>query len=109
MAFSEKRWHRGALFLLLSTSCGLLPQGQAATPHETIRSASVASSPRININTASAEQLDEGLHGVGARKAAAIVAYRRQQGPFRSVVDLTQVKGIGPALLEKNLDRITIQ
>lgn len=56
----------------------------------------------VDINTASAEQLSESLQGVGPSKAGAIVAYREQNGPFRSLDDLTKVKGIGPSLLEKN-------
>lgn len=56
----------------------------------------------IDINTASAEQLSESLNGVGPQKAAAIVAYREQNGPFRSLDDLTKVKGIGASLLDKN-------
>lgn len=62
----------------------------------------------VDINTASAEQLSESLTGVGPQKAAAIVAYRQQHGPFRSVADLTKVKGVGESLLEKNKDLIQI-
>ena len=60
----------------------------------------------IDINTASAEQLSEGLLGIGPQKAAAIVAYREQNGPYRSAEDLTKVKGIGDNVLEKNRDLI---
>lgn len=56
----------------------------------------------VDINSADAEQLSEALLGVGPQKAAAIVAYREQHGPFRSLDDLTKVKGIGSSLLEKN-------
>lgn len=62
----------------------------------------------VDINTASAEQLSESLNGVGPAKAAAIVAYREQHGPFRSPQDLTNVKGIGDSLLEKNQGLIKI-
>ena len=56
----------------------------------------------VDINTATAEQLSDSLQGVGPQKAAAIVAYREQNGPYRSPADLTKVKGIGESLLEKN-------
>lgn len=56
----------------------------------------------VDINSADAEQLSESLQGVGPAKAAAIVAYREQHGPFRSLDDLTKVKGIGASLLDKN-------
>ncbi len=52
----------------------------------------------VDINTATADQLDA-LPGVGPATAAAIIAYRRQHGPFHQVDDLAQVAGIGPAKL----------
>ncbi|WP_267905809.1 ComEA family DNA-binding protein [Marinomonas ostreistagni] len=61
----------------------------------------------LDINTATANQLALALSGVGQSKAEAIIAYREQNGPFASIDDLTNVKGIGPALLDKN--RIVIQ
>jgi competence protein ComEA len=68
---------------------------------------SSAQSGKININQATAEQLD-GLEGIGSTRAKAIVQYREQNGPFQSVDDLLQVKGIGPKLLEAIRDRITV-
>jgi competence protein ComEA len=64
---------------------------------------------KININTASAEQLAAALNGVGAAKAQAIVQFREQNGPFKSVEELGQVKGIGEATLAKNKDKISIE
>ena len=63
----------------------------------------------ININTADAALLAEGLTGVGESKAEAIVAHRDRQGPFRSADDLKQIKGIGDAIVEANRERITIE
>ena len=37
----------------------------------------------VNVNTASAEEIAEGLDGVGLRKAEAIIDYREQNGPFQ--------------------------
>ncbi len=62
----------------------------------------------VNINTASVETLAS-LNGVGDAKAAAIVAYRDEHGPFKTEQDLTNVKGIGTRTVEKNLDRITLE
>lgn len=56
----------------------------------------------ININQADAATLDKALVGVGAEKAKAIVAFRQQHGPFKSVDELALVKGIGPKLIERN-------
>ena len=63
---------------------------------------------RINLNTADAATLDRVMDGVGPAKAAAIVEHRRVHGPFRSVDQLVNVKGIGPATLELNRARITV-
>lgn len=54
----------------------------------------------IPINTANAAQLDL-LPGIGPALAKRIIDYRTEHGPFTSVDDLTKVKGIGPALMEK--------
>jgi competence protein ComEA len=63
----------------------------------------------VNINTADAQTLAAALDGVGASRAQAIVAYRDAHGPFRSVDDLTQVKGIGERVLDANRNRITVK
>ena len=55
--------------------------------------------PRINVNTATAEEL-EALPRIGPALAQRIIAYRQAHGPFQKVDDLLAVKGIGPALLE---------
>ena len=62
----------------------------------------------VNINTADAAALADGLNGVGIKKAQAIVDYRKQHGAFKSMNDLTKVKGINEKLIEKNKDLITL-
>ncbi|WP_259204878.1 helix-hairpin-helix domain-containing protein [Stenotrophomonas sp. BIGb0135] len=62
---------------------------------------------RIDINTADASTLQQGLTNVGPHKAEAIVAYRRQHGPFLRVEDLARVKGIGTRTVERNRQRMT--
>jgi competence protein ComEA len=61
----------------------------------------------VNLNAADAETLAANMVGIGPAKAAAIVAYREQHGPFKSVDDLLLVKGIGESTLEQNRDRVT--
>lgn len=56
----------------------------------------------LNINTATAEQLSTKLKGIGKAKAAAILEWREINGKFQSLEDVDEVKGIGPAILEKN-------
>lgn len=67
-----------------------------------------AQTDAVNINTADAEQLQRSLKGVGKVKAEAIIEYRNTNGPFTSVDQLLEVKGIGKATLEKNRDNIVL-
>ena len=59
-----------------------------------------ATSGPVNLNTATIEQLDT-LPGVGPTTAQAILDHRTRNGRFRSVDDLMNVRGIGPAKLEQ--------
>lgn len=63
----------------------------------------------VNVNEADAEAMASALVGVGISRAQAIVDYREQHGRFYSAEELTAVKGIGQATVEKNLSRISIQ
>ena len=64
-------------------------------------------SERLNINTATAEQL-QSLEGIGSVLAQRILDYRRENGDFQSVSELTMVKGIGISLLDRIMDDITV-
>ena len=61
----------------------------------------------VNLNTASAEELQL-LPGVGESRAQAILEVRKTRGGFKSVEELTDVKGIGPAMLEKMRPHLTL-
>ncbi len=63
---------------------------------------------QVDIKTADAETLAMALDGIGLAKAREIVAYRKQNGDFKSVEDLEQVRGIGPATIARNRDRIVV-
>lgn len=73
-----------------------------------LATAAQAGGEHVNINTADAATLDRVLDGVGPSKAEAIIAYRKANGPFRSIDQLASVKGIGLATVERNRDRILV-
>lgn len=56
----------------------------------------------VNINAADADTLARELKGIGPARASAIVSYRQQHGPFRSVDELALIKGIGKSVIERN-------
>lgn len=95
----------GAVDSRTETSEAAQPSSEAASQAESKPSSGTSSSSKtpavVNINTASASQLAASLPGIGEVKAAAIVSYRNANGPFRSVDELINVKGIGEATLEK--------
>lgn len=63
---------------------------------------------RVDINAANAAELATAMVGIGQSKAEAIVEYREENGPFKSVDDLVLVKGIGPATIAKNRDKVGV-
>jgi competence protein ComEA len=63
---------------------------------------------KIDLNAADAALLQRELSGVGAVKADAIVKYRESNGPFASVDELLEVKGIGKAILESNREKLKV-
>ena len=79
-----------------------LPPAQAdSTPGAGTAVASRQAEQPVNINRADATTLAGALRGIGMQKAEAIVAYRSEHGPFKSVDDLVNVKGIGEKTLER--------
>jgi competence protein ComEA len=62
----------------------------------------------VNINTADKESLVTAIKGVGEKRAEAIIAYREQHGPFKSIDELAEVRGIGTSIVEKNTDNLSI-
>jgi len=69
--------------------------------------AGAASTGPVDLNTATAAQLDA-LPGIGPATAAAIVRDRETHGPYASVDDLSRVRGIGPAKLAQLRDLVTV-
>lgn len=78
--------------------------GDTSTPE--FPSASLTTS-KININTATQKEL-ETLPGIGPAKAGDIIAYRTQNGPFRTIDDIINVRGIGDKTFESLKELIRI-
>ena len=108
-----------ALLITLSLACaGMSHSALAAAPAAkptTVQSkaavpakASDEEGTRVSINNASAEELARAMNGVGLKKAQAIVSYREEYGPFKTVEDLKQVPGMGNSLVERNLAVLTL-
>ncbi|MBI3932760.1 MAG: helix-hairpin-helix domain-containing protein [Acidobacteria bacterium] len=71
-----------------------LALGLMLTSGLALADAKPAPAGKVNLNTATAEQL-EVLPGVGPKLAARIVEYRQKSGAFKSAQELMNVKGIG--------------
>lgn len=83
-----------------SVSSGPATSATSAAPGKGPASTTAKPGEVINLNTATAQQLDA-LPGIGPVTAAAIVSWREAHGKFTSVDQLADVEGIGPARLEK--------
>ncbi|WP_297989122.1 helix-hairpin-helix domain-containing protein [Anoxybacillus sp.] len=83
-------------------------KGEEITTESATMNDASRSSAKININTATAEQLQT-LDGIGPAKASAIIAYREEHGPFQKVEDLLHVSGIGQKSLEKIKEQIVVR
>lgn len=68
----------------------------------------LAQDMKVDINTASAEQLAEALDGVGPAKSEAIVAYREENGDFEHIDELVNVRGIGLRTVDQNRERVEL-
>jgi len=62
----------------------------------------------VDINLATEPELATALKGVGAKKARAIVDYRKAHGGFKTIDELAEVKGISLKTIEKNRQNITL-
>lgn len=62
----------------------------------------------VNINTANKESLMTGIKGVGDKRAEAIINYREENGPFKSIEELAEVSGVGGSILEANIGNLSI-
>ena len=94
--------------LMLALVLGLNPVLTSTALHAQTaeQSAQLAS---VNINSADAETIADGLKGVGLSRAKEIIRYRESFGPFASVDELAEVKGVGLSTIDKNRAVITLE
>ena len=104
----SQKYHQGSV-VVPSYPLGVQPR-IATTPIQN----SINSSPRlgeqvkVNLNTATAQELSAKLEGIGAKKAQAIVAYRSKQGGFKHIQELKNVKGIGEKIYTRNVSKLKL-
>jgi len=97
-----------ASFFMLVLVVGLLTGSPSVLAQEQSLNVSPAVTS-VNINTAGAQALAANLKGVGESRAMEIVRYRESYGPFESVDELADVKGIGKSTLDMNRSVITLE
>ena len=95
----QARWVGMFLAMVLVAAAALPPVAAAA--------AAPSPGEKINLNTASVDELTT-LPGVGKAYAQRIVEYRDKNGPFKKVEDVLNVRGIGEKTFERIRDRLTV-
>ncbi|GFO45400.1 F-box/WD repeat-containing protein 7 [Plakobranchus ocellatus] len=95
----ERLFGQFKVFVIYSDSMGYFGEGLLA------RVCVLMAGKKIDINTATVNDL-EFLAGVGHHRAEAIVKHRKESGGFQNVVELSQVPGISPTIIDQNKDRI---
>ncbi len=92
--------------LKTNTSSGVV-SSQTATGNASSDATVAAAETPVNINTASAEEL-ESLPHIGPTRAEQIIAYREENGPFAHIEDIQNISGIGPATYQDLAPLITV-
>ncbi len=94
-------------FVIVSLLASVSQAAAQSPARASAKAASAASTAIVNINTASAGDL-EALPGIGAKTAARIVEYRQKNGPFKKIEELMNVRGVGEKNFLKLKPQITI-
>lgn len=85
----------------------LVDQLMIIIPNQHTDRESEETTKKLNINTASAEELMK-LEGIGKTKAEQIVQYRKANGPFQTIDDLKHITGIGSKTIDALKEKITV-
>lgn len=103
-----------SLIFALLTSASIAAIAAPAAKHESVAApqavgqSAKTQGAKVDLNGADSATLQRELSGIGKGKAEAIVAYRENNGPFSSVEELLEVKGIGKAILDRNRDKLEV-
>ena len=81
---------------------------EITTKESGIEEAKTNNNKKININTATQEELDS-LDGIGASTANKIIEYRNENGKFKTIEDIKNVSGIGESKFKNIKDHITVK
>jgi competence protein ComEA len=102
------------LLTLVTLSVFVIARPGAASPTQAssgdrvpAKAAKTGTLSTVNINTASAKELDA-LPGIGAKTAALIVEYRQKNGPFKKIEELMNVRGVGEKSFLKLKPQLTV-
>jgi len=97
-----------ALLLCCAASCVKLPRRPAVVGAKETTSRTETTSPRVNINHATREELEH-LPGIGAGLAGRIIEHRARHGAFRRVEHLLAVQGISESRFEELRASVTVE
>ena len=93
---------------VLATTSPFIPLNNTVLTSSPAKTISNPVSALVNINTADGETLAAELKGIGVKRAMAILAYRNEHGPFKSIDDLVKIKGISKRIVDQNREKITV-
>lgn len=93
---------------VLATTSPFIPHNTTVLTSSPAKNILNPISALININKADGETLVAELKGIGIKRAKAILAYRNEHGPFKSIDDLIKIKGISKRIVDQNRNKITV-
>lgn len=81
----------------------IFPSHAATNQLDVVPATSQKSSAKVDLNKADIKTLAKAFKGIGQKRAEAIIKYRESNGGFKSVEELSQVRGLGKQFVEKHL------